>query len=61
MKKHVRAVKGIRDLKKSDLKLNGEMPKLSVDPETYEVRVNGEVITVKPQDELPMAQLYFMF
>lgn len=61
LKKHVRAVKGIRDLKKSDLKLNGEMPKLSVDPETYEVRVNGEVITAKPQDELPMAQRYFMF
>lgn len=61
LKKHVRAVKGIRDLKKSDLKLNGEMPKLSVDPETYEVRVNGEVITAKAQDELPMAQRYFMF
>ncbi len=61
LKKHIRAVKGIRDLKKSDLKLNGEMPRLSVDPETYEVRVNGEPITAKPQDELPMAQRYFMF
>ncbi|MEU7992978.1 urease subunit alpha [Rothia amarae] len=61
LKKVVRACKNIRDLQKSDLKFNGETPKLSVDPETYEVRVNDEVISCEPQNELPLAQRYFLF
>ena len=61
LRKHVRVVHGIRSLKKSDLKFNGETPELEVDPETYEVRVDGEVVTCEPVDELPMAQRYFLF
>jgi urease subunit alpha len=61
LRKHVRVVHGMRSLKKSDLKFNGETPQLEVDPETYEVRVDGERITCEPVDELPMAQRYFLF
>ncbi|WP_127125212.1 urease subunit alpha [Georgenia sp. SYP-B2076] len=61
LRKHVRAVHGIRSLKKSDLKFNGETPELEVDPETYEVRVDGERVTCEPVDVLPMAQRYFLF
>jgi urease subunit alpha len=61
LRKHVRAVHGIRSLKKSDLKFNGETPQLEVDPETYEVRADGERVTCDPVDELPMAQRYFLF
>lgn len=61
LKKIIRAVRNIRDVQKSDLKFNGETPKLSVDPETYEVRVNDEVISCEPQNELPLAQRYFLF
>jgi urease subunit alpha len=61
LRKHVRVVHEIRSLKKSDLKFNGETPELEVDPETYEVRVDGERVTCDPVDELPMAQRYFLF
>lgn len=61
LKKIIRAVRNIREVQKSDLKFNGETPKLSVDPETYEVRVNDEVISCEPQNELPLAQRYFLF
>ncbi len=54
-------VHGIRKLTKKDMKLNSETPELSVDPQTYEVRVNGELITSDPAKELPMAQRYFLF
>jgi urease subunit alpha len=40
---------------------NGATPEISVDPETYEVRVAGELATVPPSETLPMAQLYFLF
>ncbi|AGF72947.1 urease subunit alpha [Corynebacterium halotolerans] len=61
LQKLIRPCHGIRSLTKSDLKLNGETPNLSVDPETYEVRVNGEIITSEPSKVLPMAQRYFLF
>ncbi|MBF9641203.1 hypothetical protein IAI27_10975, partial [Streptococcus pseudopneumoniae] len=51
----------IRTLRKSDLKLNGEPPDISVDPQTYDVRVDGELISSNPNDSLPMAQRYFLF
>ncbi|PZP26293.1 MAG: urease subunit alpha [Kocuria rhizophila] len=51
----------IRSLRKADLPFNGETPQLEVDPETYEVRVDGQTITCEPSDELPMAQRYFLF
>ena len=41
--------------------LNDVCPKIDVNPETYEVRANGEIITCEPAEELPMAQRYFMY
>lgn len=40
---------------------NDVTPVIEVDPETYEVRADGELLTCEPADELPMAQRYFMF
>ncbi|REB04808.1 urease subunit alpha [Sporosarcina sp. BI001-red] len=54
-------VGGIRTLTKKDMKLNCETPEITVDPQTYEVHVNGEYITCEPEDKLPMAQRYFLF
>ncbi|MEH7179218.1 urease subunit alpha [Neobacillus vireti] len=61
LEKMIMPVHGIRKLTKKDMKLNSETPELSVDPQTYEVRVNGELITSEPAKELPMAQRYFLF
>ncbi|MCS7460860.1 urease subunit alpha [Paenibacillus doosanensis] len=61
LEKKVLPVHGIRHLSKKDMKLNGETPEITVDPQTYEVRVNGELITCEPSDLLPMAQRYFLF
>ncbi len=57
----LRAVSGTRQLKKTDLKLNGVMPNIEVTPETFEVRVDGKLLTCEPADRLPMAQRYFLF
>ncbi|WP_315926547.1 urease subunit alpha [Mesorhizobium sp. SP-1A] len=46
---------------KRSMMLNDAMPKMEVDPETYEVRADGELLTCEPADELPMAQRYFLF
>ncbi|GAA3326874.1 hypothetical protein GCM10020331_064560 [Ectobacillus funiculus] len=40
---------------------NGEMPHIEVDPQTYEVKVDGELITCEPVEVVPMAQRYFLF
>lgn len=61
LKKNVQECKNIRSLTKADLKFNGETPELSVDPQTYEVRVDGEKVTCEAQEELSMAQRYFLF
>ena len=61
LEKMVLPVKGIRNLTKKDMKLNDATPELTVDPQTYEVRVDGEIITCEPAKELPMAQRYFLF
>ena len=55
------AVKGIREIDKKHMILNDMTPDMEVDPETYEVRANGELLTCEPADELPMAQRYFLF
>ena len=57
----VLAVKGIREIGKKHMILNDMTPDMEVDPETYEVRANGELLTCEPADELPMAQRYFLF
>ncbi|MBU8880701.1 urease subunit alpha [Bacillus sp. FJAT-29790] len=59
--KIVLPVKGIRTLTKKDMKLNAETPEITVDPQTYEVRVNGELLTCDPVDVVPMGQRYFLF
>jgi len=40
---------------------NGATPEIEVDPETYEVRADGELLTCEPAEVLPLAQRYFMF
>ena len=54
-------VSGTRVVKKSDMRLNDYQPKMEVDPETYEVRADGELLICDPADELAMAQRYFLF
>ena len=61
LRRSVAEAKNMRELTKADLKLNGATPQIEVDPETYEVRVDGEHVTSKPADTLPMAQRYFLF
>ncbi|WP_339770617.1 urease subunit alpha [uncultured Pseudosulfitobacter sp.] len=55
------AVRDTRNIGKSDLKLNTALPHIEVNPETYEVRADGELLTCEPAEVLPMAQRYFMF
>jgi urease subunit alpha len=54
-------VEGTRELKKTDLRLNASMPKIEVNPETYEVRADGVRLTCEPAEELPLAQRYFLY
>ncbi len=61
LKKQIKPAHGTRHLSKKDMKLNAEMPKIEVDPQTYEVIVDGELVTCEPADVLPMAQRYFLF
>jgi urease subunit alpha len=61
LKKPTIAVSNIRQLSKRDLKLNDALPQIEVDPETYEVRADGELLTCEPATVLPMAQRYFLF
>ena len=54
------AVENTRNINKSNLKLNSKLPNISVDPQTYEVFSDGELLTCEPLDEVPMAQRYFL-
>jgi urease subunit alpha len=55
------AVKGVRKLRKADMKLNDYTPDISVDAETYEVKADGQLLVCEPANVLPMAQRYFLF
>ena len=55
------AVSGCRNVGKRDLKENDALPDIQVDPDTYEVRADGELLTCEPAAVLPMAQRYFLF
>jgi urease subunit alpha len=55
------AVKNTRRLGKKHMLHNSYLPKMSVDPETYEVRADGELLVCEPAKLLPMAQRYFLF
>ena len=54
-------IKGTRGIGKADMRLNATTPHIEVDPETYEVRADGELLTCAPATELPLAQRYFLF
>jgi urease subunit alpha len=54
-------VSNTRTIGKQDMKLNTYQPHIEVDPETYEVRADGELLTCEPAEVLPMAQRYFLF
>ncbi len=55
------AVKNTRGVMKADMKLNFATPHIEVDPETYEVRADGILLTCEPAEELPLAQRYFLY
>ena len=55
------AVENCRRIGKADMMHNAAMPRIEVDPETYEVRADGELLTCEPAAELPLAQRYFLF
>jgi len=59
--KRVVPVRGIRSLRKSDMVHNNRQPKITVDPETYQVVADGEFLTCEPAKVLPIAQRYFLF
>ena len=55
-----RAVSDTRSVGKSALKLNSALPNVSVDPQTYEVFADGELLTCEPAEVLPLAQRYLL-
>ncbi len=61
LRKALVPVRNTRALGKGDLIHNDLLPDVKVDPETYEVRIDGELITSEPAAELPLAQRYFLF
>ena len=60
LKKQLVAVENCRSINKSDMKLNDYMPNMEVDPETYVVMADGELLICDPLDEVPLAQRYFL-
>src|SRR5699024_1468251 len=61
LKKMILPVKNIRHLTKKDMKLNAATPDINVDPQTYEVKIDGELLTCEPVDTVPLGQRYFLF
>ena len=57
----IAAVKDCRQVTKHDMVLNDYLPEMEVDPETYEVRADGQLLTCEPADVLPLAQRYSLF
>jgi urease subunit alpha len=55
------AVKNTRKIGKKDMKLNDALPSIDVDPETYAVRADGQLLVCEPARELPLTQRYFLF
>jgi urease subunit alpha len=58
--RRVEPVRDCRAIGKADMVRNSATPEITVDPETYEVRLDGELATVPPAERLPMTQLYFL-
>ncbi len=61
LQKIILPVKNCRNIAKKDLIHNDATPQIDVNPENYEVRVDGEVITCEPVSVVPLAQRYFLF
>jgi len=61
LNKRLSAVSGTRTVRKKDMRLNDYQPKIEVDPQTYVVRADGELLTCEPATLLPLAQKYFLF
>jgi urease subunit alpha len=61
LRRTMAAVRGCRSVRKTDLKLNDALPEIEVNPETYEVRADGELLKCDPAEVLPLAQRYFLF
>jgi urease subunit alpha len=59
--KTLSAVKNIRNVRKQDLVHNAYLPKMEIDPQTYAVRADGQLLTCEAAKVLPMAQRYFLF
>jgi len=60
LRRRVEAVHGCRTVGKADMERNDATPEITVDPETYEVRLDGVLASVPPAEMLPMSQLYFL-
>ena len=61
IKKELLPVANTRKISKKDMVLNNICPKIEVNPETYEVKADGELLTCEPASELPLAQRYFLY
>ena len=61
LRKNISAVGSCRNVSKLDMVLNDYLPQIEVDPESYEVTADGELLTCEPADCLPLAQRYFLF
>ncbi|OKH87699.1 urease subunit alpha [Thalassospira sp. TSL5-1] len=61
LQRQLLAVSNTRNIGKKDMKLNDALPKIDVDPETYQVHADGVHLTCQPATEVPMAQRYFLF
>ncbi len=61
LRRPLEAVRDVRRVGKKDMVHNDWQPKIEVDPETYQVRADGELLVCEPATVLPMAQRYFLF
>ena len=61
LRRQVRAVHHCRSIGKKDMRLNDRLPRIDVDPETYVVKADDQVLACEPAEVLPMAQRYFLF
>jgi urease subunit alpha len=61
LRKPALAVRNIREKKKQHMVHNSALPRIEVDPQTYEVRADGALLTCEPAKVLPLAQKYFLF
>ncbi|MEC3607889.1 urease subunit alpha [Bacillus glycinifermentans] len=61
LEKKISPVRGIRQLSKMDMKWNGSLPKIEIDPATYQVYADGEELSCQPVNRVPLGQKYFLF